>query len=184
MRYIGKTKIEVMKNTILIAYFLQKGKTEETQSQKVVAQLGEALKAKGEEYSTFAITPTETYPEERENFEIVTKLEKENRKRPELTSKYSGMKDVTHLLLVAPNWWNDLPMAVYSFLDEYDFADKKIVPVILHGGDGADKITEALRGFLHKNWILPTVAISNAADDQAEIAKAIEELFQPSVSRY
>ncbi len=68
-----------MKNTILIAYFLQKGKTEETQCQKVVAQIGEALKAKGLEYSEFAITPTEEYPAERENFEMVTKLEKENR---------------------------------------------------------------------------------------------------------
>lgn len=173
-----------MKNSILIAYFLQKGKTEETQCQKVVAQLGEALKAKGEEFSTFAITPTEEYPSERENFEIVTKLEKENRKRPELTSKYSGMKDVTHLILVAPNWWNDLPMAVYSFLDTYDFAEKKIVPVIVHGGDGAEEITASLRDFLHKNWILPTVAIGNVENDQAEIDKAIDELFQKSVSKY
>ncbi len=173
-----------MKNTILIAYFLQKGKTEETQCQKVVGQLGEALKAKGEEFSVFAITPTEEYPAERENFEIVTRLEKDNRKRPELTSKYSGMKDVTHLLLVAPNWWNDLPMAVYSFLDQYDFAGKKIVPVIVHGGDGADAITNSLRDFLHKNWILTTVAIANTESDSAEITKAIDELFQPSVSKY
>lgn len=173
-----------MKNTILIAYFLQKGKTEETQCQKVAAQLGEALKAKGEEFSTFEITPVELYPEERENFEMVTKLEKENRKRPELIGKYSGMKYVTHLLLVAPNWWNDLPMAVYSFLDTYDFAEKKIVPVIVHGGDGADEITKSLRNFLHKDWILPTVAISDASSDSAEIAKAVEELFQPSVSKY
>ncbi len=173
-----------MKNTILIAYFLQKGKTEETQCQKVVAQIGEALKAKGLEYSEFAITPTEEYPAERENFEMVTKLEKENRRRPELTSKYSGMKDVTHLVLVAPNWWNDLPMAVYSFLDEYDFAEKKIVPVIVHGGDGAEEITKSLRNFLHKNWILPTVAIADTANDGTEITKAIDELFQPSVSKY
>ena len=173
-----------MKNNILIAYFLQKGKTEETQCQKVVGQLGEALKAKGEEFSVFAITPTEEYPVERENFEMVTKIEKENRKRPELTSKYSGMKDVTHLLLVAPNWWNDLPMAVYSFLDQYDFAEKKIVPVVVHGGDGAEAITESLRNFLHKNWILPTVTVADPAADAPEIAKAIDELFQPSVSKY
>lgn len=172
-----------MKNTILIAGFVQKGK-ENTQCQKVVAQLGAAMKARGDEYSTFEITPTELYPEERENFEMVTKLEKENRKRPELVGKYSGMKDVTHLLLVAPNWWNDLPMAVYSFLDDYDFAEKKIVPVIVHGGDGAEKVTESLRSFLHKNWILPTVEIGNVEADEAQIAKAIEELFQPSVSKY
>lgn len=166
-----------MKDTILIAYFIQKGRSDDSQCHKVAESIGALLKEHGKEYDTFAITPTEIYPEERENFELVTKTEKAERHRPELTSKYSGMKDVTHLILVAPNWWNDLPMAVYSFLDQYDFADKKIVPVIVHGGDGAEAITRSLRDFLHKNWILPTVAVSNIDSDAAAVSKAVEELF-------
>lgn len=177
-----------MKDKILIAYFVQKGKEQDSQSVKVAEALGEELKAKGYEYSTYAITPTEIYPEDRENFEMVTKAEKDARHRPELENKYSGMKYVERMLLVAPNWWNDLPMAVYSFLDEYDFAEKRIVPVIVHGGDGGEKATEHLRDFLHKVWVLPTVSISDqevgSEAAKAAVSKAIEELFQPSVSKY
>ncbi len=177
-----------MKDKILIAYFVQKGKENDSASVKVANALGELLKAKGEEFSTYAITPTEVYPSERENFELATKIEKEQRHRPELTDKYSGMKYVERILLVAPNWWNDLPMAVYSFLDTYDFAEKRIVPVIVHGGDGGKQVTADLRDFLHKVWVLPTVEIDSSKLDGDEAAKAeqtaIDELFQPSVNKY
>lgn len=176
-----------MKDKILIAYFVQKGKEADSACAKVADALGKALKAKGDDYSTYAITPTENYPEERENFEMATKIEKEQRHRPELTDKYSGMKYVEKLILVTPNWWNDMPMAVYSFLDAYDFAEKKIVPVVVHGGDGGAKVTENLRDFLHKVWVLPTVEVSDASDDAtlaSACAKAIEEMDQPSVSKY
>lgn len=177
-----------MENKILIAYFVQKGKEDESASVKVAQSLGELLKAKGEEFATFAITPTEEYPSERENFELATKIEKEQRHRPELVGKYSGMKYVEKLILVTPNWWDDMPMAVYSFLDTYDFAEKKIVPVVVHGGTGVEKVTEQLRAFLHKVCVLPTVEINaenlDAAGAKEAEQKAIEELFQPSVNKY
>ena len=43
-----------------------------------------------------------------------------------------------------PNWWADLPMAVYSFLEEYDFRDKTIIPFITHGGSRASKTVETI----------------------------------------
>ena len=98
------------------------------------------------------------------------------------------MKYVEKLILVTPNWWDDMPMAVYSFLDTYDFAEKKIVPVVVHGGTGVEKVTEQLRAFLHKVWVLPTVEINaenlDAAGAKEAEQKAIEELFQPSVNKY
>lgn len=177
-----------MKDKILIAYFVQKGKENGSSCVKVADAIGAELKSKGYEYSTFAITPTEDYPEDRENFELATKTEKDQRHRPELVGKYSGMKYVEKMILVSPNWWNDLPMAVYSFLDDYDFAEKKIVPVIVHGGDSGEEATRHLRDFLHKVWVLPTVSIHSDSlgtdEAKAQVAKAVEELFQPSVSKY
>ena len=41
-------------------------------------------------------------------------------------------------------WWADLPMAVYSFLEEYDFRDKTIIPFITHGGSRASKTVETI----------------------------------------
>ncbi len=40
------------------------------------------------------------------------------------------------MYLVFPNWWGDLPMPVYSFLEEYDLADKDIILYVTHEGSG------------------------------------------------
>lgn len=169
-----------MKDKILIAYFVQKDKDKTSSCRKVADLLGSGLKAKGIDYSTFAITPTEDYPEDRENFELATKTEKEQRHRPELVGKYSGMKYVGKIILVAPNWWNDLPMAVYTFLDTYDFSEKKILPVIVHGGDGGEETTKKLRDFLHKVWVLPTISIESesiGSDTTGQlISTAVDEI--------
>lgn len=39
-------------------------------------------------------------------------------------------------LLGYPNWWATIPMPVASFLEEYDFSGKTIVPFCSHGGGG------------------------------------------------
>ncbi len=33
-----------------------------------------------------------------------------------------------------PNWWGDMPQALYSFFDEYDFGGKTIIPFNSHNG--------------------------------------------------
>lgn len=33
-------------------------------------------------------------------------------------------------------WWSEMPMAMYSFFDEYDFSGKTIIPFSSHGGSG------------------------------------------------
>lgn len=33
-----------------------------------------------------------------------------------------------------PNWWASIPMPVASFLEEYDFTGKTILPFCSHGG--------------------------------------------------
>ncbi len=35
-----------------------------------------------------------------------------------------------------PIWWSEMPMAMYSFFDEYDFSGKTIIPFSSHGGSG------------------------------------------------
>lgn len=33
-----------------------------------------------------------------------------------------------------PNWWASIPMPIASFLEEYDFTGKTIIPFCSHGG--------------------------------------------------
>ena len=40
------------------------------------------------------------------------------------------------IFLGYPNWWGDMPMILYTFLDQYDLSGKTIVPFNTNGGSG------------------------------------------------
>ena len=46
------------------------------------------------------------------------------------------MDDYDIIFIGYPNWWGDMPMIVYNFLESYDFSNKTIVPFCTHGGSG------------------------------------------------
>lgn len=54
--------------------------------------------------------------------------------RPELASHVENMEQYDTVLLGYPNWWASIPMPVATFLEEYDFSDKTIIPFCSHGG--------------------------------------------------
>ena len=56
--------------------------------------------------------------------------------RPELTAKVENMDQYDTVILGYPNWWGLPPMAVFTFLESYNFAGKKIVPFCSHEGSG------------------------------------------------
>lgn len=170
---------------ILVAYFVRKGKEESANSVKLAQKALEMLKAKGVDADSFAITPVETYPEDQAEFETVTKEENRLHSRPELVGKYSGMRYVKGMLLIAPNWWEALPNGVLTFFDDYDFTDKRIVPVI-STREPAEKVRMEVRNFLPNTWVLDGVDVleGNTDNADAELGKAIDQLFQPSTSKF
>lgn len=171
---------------ILIAYFTQKGKEQTSNCAKIAKQAENILKEKNVDFDTFAVVPVETYPEDSAAFEMVTKAEKERRVRPEIVGKYSPgeMKKITGVLMIAPNWWDSLPQAMYTFMDSEDFAETRVVPVI-STRDDAKHVRLEVRDFL-KNWVLPGVDINEEDTEKAEaqLKQAIDQLFQPSESKY
>ncbi|MDE5868646.1 MAG: hypothetical protein K2H18_00300, partial [Muribaculaceae bacterium] len=128
----------------------------------------------------FAVVPVETYPEDSAAFEMVTKAEKERRVRPEIVGEYSrgAMKEITGVLMISPNWWDSLPQAMFTFMDQQDFADTRVVPVIATRDD-AKHVRMEVREFL-KNWVLPGVDVKEdeVADVEPKLKEAIDQLFE------
>lgn len=62
--------------------------------------------------------------------------EKADNARPALINHVGNMEDYDIVFIGFPNWWYTLPMAVLSFVDEYDFSGKTIVPFCTHGTGG------------------------------------------------
>lgn len=56
--------------------------------------------------------------------------------RPELKTHITDMTRYDVIFLGYPNWWGTMPMPIASFLEQYDFSDKTIVPFVSSGGSG------------------------------------------------
>ena len=56
--------------------------------------------------------------------------------RPELVSLPADLDDYDEIYLGYPNYWGTMPMAVYTFLEAYDFTGKTIHPFCTHEGSG------------------------------------------------
>lgn len=54
--------------------------------------------------------------------------------RPEIKNHVENMEQYDVVFLGYPNWWASIPMPIASFLEEYDFSGKTIIPFCSHGG--------------------------------------------------
>ena len=62
--------------------------------------------------------------------------EKAANARPALASHVDHMEDYDIVFLGFPNWWYTLPMPVLTFVEEYDWSGKTVVPFVTHGTGG------------------------------------------------
>lgn len=166
-----------MKSKYLVVYFQPKG--EVSKCATVANAIENHLTANGNKPEVFAITPVEEYPADESLFMEATKNEVEKRSRPEIEGKISDglYHDIKEIILVAPNWWNSVPMAVLSFFDQHDNNYKRLIPVILHGGDGASEIERQLRKFLPETDIMKPVELTND-DLKGDIAPYINKVMK------
>ena len=64
------------------------------------------------------------------------KQEKQANARPEITGKVQNFDEYDTVFIGYPNWWGDMPMPVYTFLESYDFTGKNIHNFCTHEGSG------------------------------------------------
>jgi flavodoxin len=78
----------------------------------------------------YEINTVKPYPADYTETTVVAKNELRNNARPELTETVKNMYDYDAIYLGYPNWWGTFPMAVFTFLESYDFSGKTIVPLL------------------------------------------------------
>ncbi|HIX60033.1 MAG TPA: flavodoxin [Candidatus Blautia gallistercoris] len=82
----------------------------------------------------FSIRTDVVYPADGGELIDYAAQEQDEDARPELTSHIENLDDYDVIFVGYPNWWGDMPQALYSFFDEYDFSGKTIVPFNSHNG--------------------------------------------------
>ena len=84
----------------------------------------------------FQIETVEQYPLDHDPLVDQAAQEQGEDARPELSTHIENLKQYDTIFLGYPNWWGDMPQALYTFLEEYDFSGKTIIPFCPHGGSG------------------------------------------------
>lgn len=59
--------------------------------------------------------------------------------RPQLKSYPDSLDDYDTIYLGYPNYWSTMPMAVFTFLEHFNFSGKTIKPFCTHEGSGMGK---------------------------------------------
>ena len=122
----------------------------------------------------FRIETKEKYPLEHETLVNQAKEEQNEEVRPELATHIENVEQYDIIFLGYPNWWGDMPQPLYTFLEEYDFSGKTIIPFNSHGGSGFSNTIEEIKK-LQPNATVKDDGLSISRNDVADSEQEITD---------
>ena len=120
----------------------------------------------------FRIETVQQYPLDHETLVDQAAEEQDADARPELSTHIENLDQYDTIILGYPNWWGDMPQALYTFLEEYDFSGKTIIPFCPHGGSGFSR-TESTIAELQPG---ATVSENGLAISRNDVAGSAQEI--------
>ena len=122
----------------------------------------------------FRIETKEKYPLEHETLVNQAKEEQNEEVRSELATHIENVEQYDMIFLGYPNWWGDMPQPLYTFLEEYDFSGKTIIPFNSHGGSGFSNTIEEIKK-LQPNATVKDDGLSISRNDVADSEQEITD---------
>lgn len=116
----------------------------------------------------FKIKTVKPYPNDYTETTNIAQEEKRKNARPELTEKVEDMDSYNVIYIGYPNWWGTMPMAVFTFLEAYDFSGKMIIPYCTHEGSGMGSSERDIKKVCPYAKVLPGLAIIGGSVDKAD----------------
>lgn len=93
----------------------------------------------------FKIDSLDEYPQDYMECTEVAKEELKKDARPELKEYIEDISGYDLIYIGYPNWWNTMPMPVWTQLERLDFTGKTIKPFVTHEGSGFGKSLNDLK---------------------------------------
>ena len=152
----------------LIAYFSWSGNTEQ------VAQL--IQEATGGDL--FEIAPAVPYTDDYAELLDIARQEQSDSARPELAAQVENWDSYDTVFVGYPNWWSDAPMAVYTFLESYDWTGKTLIPFNTSASGGFGRSLDNLPESAAGATILEGLSFTERtlADAQSEVPAWLDGL--------
>lgn len=161
-----------MKNkNVLVAYFSRTGenynvgKISKGNTRIIAEMIAEETGGK-----LFQIEPVNPYPDEYNACVDIAKTEKENKSRPAIKGDIA-VEEYDVIYIGYPNWWGDMPMPVYTFIEKHDWQGKTVIPFCTHEGSGLsdteNKIKKACDGATVLNGLAIRGTTAQKSQEQA-----------------
>ena len=98
-------------------------------------------------------------------------------KRPELKSMPESIDEYDTIVLGYPNYWGTMPMAVVTFLENFDFNGKTILPLCTNEGSGMGSSESDIKKYAKGADIKRGLSVtgSYAADSKEDVREWFEK---------
>ena len=122
----------------------------------------------------FQIKTVQDYPTTHDDLLEYAYDEKSEDARPELEGQIENLDQYDTIFIGYPNWNADLPMPLYTFLEEYDFSGKTIIPFTSHGGSGFSRTVQTISE-LQPDADISNKGLSISRNDMADSEKEVTD---------
>ena len=142
---------------ILVVYFSRAGENYEVgtiskgNTQIVAEMIADKVGA-----DTFEIKPVNPYPEDYRECTEVAKAEKRADARPAIVGDVENFSDYDVIFFGYPNWWGDMPMIMYTFMESHNFNGKTVIPFCTSSSEafiGKEEIQQYAKGSTVRNGL-------------------------------
>ena len=166
----GTTSLDSSK--VLVVYFSQSGNT-----QKLAKLISDRV---GGDF--VRIETVQTYPNPETDYQKLAdmaKNERDNNIKPELKDLDINIDNYDTIFIGYPIWWYQMPMAMYTFFDTYNFDGKTVVPFNTHEGSGDGGTYDDIKELEPKSTVLEGLPIRGgdmANDQSSKVDNWLKEL--------
>ena len=124
----------------------------------------------------FEIVPEKAYPKSYNECTNVAKDEQRKNARP----AYKGNIDTSAydtIYIGYPNWWGDMPMCIYTFIESQSWSGKTIVPFCTHEGSGLSGTESTIRSICKGATVAKGLAVQGktAQNNRTAPRKAVQD---------
>ncbi len=115
----------------------------------------------------FSIEPVQPYSPDYNQCIAQAQADQRRDARPELKAYPEGLEKYDTIYLAYPNYWSTMPMAVFTFLEHFDFAGKTILPLCTHEGSGMGNSLQDIRRLCPGAKVMEGLAIRGGSVENA-----------------
>lgn len=126
----------------------------------------------------------DTYPTAYKALTEVALDEKKANTRPEIVGDVANFADYDVVFIGTPNWWADMPMAMYTFMEAHDWTGKKIAPFVTHEGSGLSSIPSKIKSTTKADVLNGLAIYGHVAQNSREEVKDFDGFIFGSPVHY